>query len=442
MHVTLPEGLVPVALPDLARTSSGGGSATYEGSTEFPFSPFLAYGRFTRFDSPDAEVYLLGDPGEEPARFLLASAHEVRQEFEAWLGAPGLERAKIVAVRRLGASWGAPYCLLLDDGLVPRLEWQQQGTFETLSHELAHTWFGGSVAPRGKLGYLHEAFAQHLCAFAVGERYGAAAVEREYEVWEIRYAREPAPLGRGLADLSMLDQPSYVRGSYLVAPHFLRALEERLGREAWHEILRDFAQSYAGRGADLDVLRAIVRAHAGAAADDLFRTWLDTRKGGDELHARGREVIATREGYWGAREPRPDEELWSEVRAKLEEALAMLATADLAHVAPEERASRAGALLQTLHYEHDVQTTVIDRNGDAVFHIQGLTGSLLGHQDIRGASVYGALLASREPRGESANYDFPSADLKAARENALAFARLDDLGWTVLVEGHEWRAME
>src|SRR4030095_16362569 len=98
MYVTLPEGLGPVALPDLACTSSGGGTATYAGATEFPFSPFLAYGRFTRFASPDAEVYLLGDPGEECASFLLASAHEVRQEFEAWLGAPGLERAKIVAV--------------------------------------------------------------------------------------------------------------------------------------------------------------------------------------------------------------------------------------------------------------------------------------------------------------------------------------------------------
>ncbi len=442
LRVTLPDELVPVALPALECTARSAGRATYEGASDFRFAPFLAYGRYARFESPEAEVYLLENPGEEAAHFLLDAARELRGKFDAWLGPPALERPKIVAVRRLGSSWGAPYCLLLDDSLVPRQTWQQPSTFETLAHELAHTWFGGTVAPRGKLGYLHESFAQYLCACAVGARYGAAAEEREYEVWQIRDAREPGPLGRGLAALSMLDEPAYVRGSYLVGPHFLRALEQRLGREPWHALLRAFAQEFDGRGADLDDLRTIVRAHAGTAADDLFDTWLDSKKGSDDLYARGRELIAAREEYWRTRDPRPDEALWTELRAKLDEALSLLSTVDFARLSPEARAPRAGALLREIHYEHEAQTTVLDRDGNAVFHVQGLTGGLLGHKDVRGASVYGTLLEAREPRGERTNFDYRSADLKSARENALAFARHDELGWTIVVEGHAWRAME
>ena len=79
---------------------------------------------------------------------------------------------------------------------------------------------------------------------------------------------------------------------------------------------------------------------------------------------------------------------------------------------------------------------------NAIFHVQGLTGSLLGHQDIRGASVYGTVLGSRDERGESASFDFPSADLRPRARTLSRSLASQDLGWTILVEGHDWRAME
>lgn len=442
LRVTLPDGLVPIALPELSCTERSGGRATYAGESEFRFSPFLAYGRYERHDSPRAEVWLFEGDGAEPAEFLLDAAGELRATFEALLGAPPLARPRIAAVKMSGSSWGAPYCLLIDDSVVPRKAWQQAATFGTVAHEFAHTWFGCSVAPHGQLGYLHESLAQQLSALAVGARYGAASEEDAYETWLIQYARGSEPLSSGLGELSMLDRAEYVRGAYLVGPQFLHALESRLGRETWHAILGDFARRYAGSAADLDDLCAVVRAHAGDAADDLFDDWLESTRAGDELYERGRALIAAREGYWRAREARPDAALRVEVNAKLDEAVALLRTADLTGVEPAERAARAGALLRELHYEHDVQTTVLARDGTAVFHVAGITGSLLGHRDVRGRAVYADILATPAGHGEIANFDFCPGTLETARENAIAFARLDGLDWTVVVEGHGWRSME
>jgi hypothetical protein len=84
--------------------------------------------------------------------------------------------------------------------------------------------------------------------------------------------------------------------------------------------------------------------------------------------------------------------------------------------------------------------TVIDGRGDLVFHCDGLTGSVLGHLDVRGNPVYGSILADTRARGSLANFDFASEDLRTARENYVAWRKLGELA--VIVEGHAWRAME
>ena len=85
-----------------------------------------------------------------------------------------------------------------------------------------------------------------------------------------------------------------------------------------------------------------------------------------------------------------------------------------------------------------VQVTAIDARGDVAYHATGWRENVLVHRDVRGRSVYGTVVAS--DAGELANFDFLSDDLRAGRENAVAWQRVGDL-WLV-VEGHEWRALD
>lgn len=443
LEVTLPAPLEPVGLVEFELVAEDEGTRTYRGTSDFPFAPFLAYGAFTRNESSDGRerVYSLAPPTPlRAATFVLETLAELRRHFEAAFGAVSLSCAKLAVVRRFGASWGAPCCILLDEGSWPREAWQEPGIYQLLAHELAHTWWGSGVAMHGRGGYLHEGLANWCAADALGARYGAEAAERAFEAWLMRYARGERPLGRRLRDVSILDWPSYERGAYLVGAHFYRALGERLGRERFVALLRRFHGEFASRSADLGDLWELARRECGGELDDLFERWVDSREGGDELHARGRERLEARTSYWRSREPAPRVELCARVEAVLAQVLERAAGSDLATLPPGERSARAAELFGSCSALPELQVTVIDANGELVFHAEGLGGSVLGHRDVRGGSVYGAILDDARTGGTLANFDYLSEDLRAARENAIAWHRLGTL--VVLVEGHAWRALE
>ena len=135
--------------------------------------------------------------------------------------------------------------------------------------------------------------------------------------------------------------------------------------------------------------------------------------------------------HWQKAEPEVSEALVSEVERGLSEALRRIErTTD-----PDE----ARASLRGMEFERDVQVTVLDEEGNFVFHVGGLRGSAYGHRDLRGRRVYRDLQRSRKESGVHLNFDFLSQDAASARANVIAWSKLDVPGWLVCVEGHEWR---
>jgi peptidase M1-like protein len=444
-EVTLPEPLVPLGVADFEPVGGGGGKRTWRGATSFPFSPFLVYGEYARSRDADrpVEVHTLAGSPVPPRgiEFTTDCAAELRSTYERWFGAVDLPTTKVIAVRRMGGSWGAPGCLLIDDGLLPREAWEELRANGLLAHELAHTWWGSSVAMHGGAGYLHEGLANWCSAEADAMRYGPAARESRYEGWLVRYARGK-PLRSPLGKVSILKDAEYERGAYLVGAHFYRALAERAGAEPFVDLLREFYAEHAFESADLDDLRRIARRRFGGRLDDLFEDWIDSRRASDALHRRGRAMVEERTAYWRARVPAPSEALRADVQARLERAREALrgAAGGLSSAGGRNAALRES--LDPINAMPGVQVTVVDAKCDLAYHVQIQSGNVRGHRDLRGASVYGSIVESGSPAGSIANFDFMNEDLRAARENAIAWTALPDLGLWLVVEGHEWRAME
>ena len=95
--------------------------------------------------------------------------------------------------------------------------------------------------------------------------------------------------------------------------------------------------------------------------------------------------------------------------------------------------------LERLNFDGDAQVTVIDSEGEFVFHVQGLTGSAYGHTDLSGREVYRDLNESTERAGMAFNVDYVSDDRNSARANVIAYERFAETGWLLCVEGHEWQ---
>jgi len=151
-------------------------------------------------------------------------------------------------------------------------------------------------------------------------------------------------------------------------------------------------------------------------------------------------MLERRGRYWREREPAPSTELRAQVDGVLAQAVELAERSDLAGQPPAERSALAARLFGALNAMPALQVTVVDRRGDLVYHVDGLTGNVLGHRDVRGSSVYGALIADERPAGSFANFDFTQADLHAARENYGAWKKQGELA--LVVEGHFWRAIE
>jgi hypothetical protein len=443
IEVALPAALQPVGIAEFVRVGSEGSTCRYRAASTFPFAPFFAYGRYTRVDDAgaNARVFLLDPASSERSReFVLDALAELRAHFERAFGPVELGPTQLAVVKRSSSSWGAPCCILMDECMWPHDGWREPATFEVLAHELSHSWWGTKVSMHSRGGYAHEGLANWCCADAVRARSGDVARERAFEAWMVRYARTGKPFGRALRDVSILEGSSYQTGAYLVGAHFYRAVEERLGRERFVALLRRFGDELAFQSADFEDLRAVAQRECGNELDELFERWVDSRRGGDELYERGRALLDERMAYWRARDPTPSDELRARIESVLADAFERSERAGLAERAAPERAELARTQLGSLSAMPYLQVTVIDAAAQLVFHCDGLTGDVRGHSDVRGASVYGAIADETGASGSLANFDFTSNDLRAARENFIAWRKLGELA--VIVEGHEWRAME
>jgi aminopeptidase N len=144
-------------------------------------------------------------------------------------------------------------------------------------HEAAHGWFGNGVRLRcwGELA-LSEGTASYLASRAleaVGNLTDAAKMWQTYEAWadDRRYSSQvPAwSSACGPYDHEADNYQTYTRGAL-----FLRALEQRIGRETLDEALRAFYGAYVGNAAGIEDLLATVHATSGFDPRNCAAEWL------------------------------------------------------------------------------------------------------------------------------------------------------------------------
>lgn len=157
---------------------------------------------------------------------------------------------------------------------------------EVLAHEIAHQWWGNSVAPRGMgAGWVSEAFANYSAWL-----YRAASAGNS-RVLQKRVARATREYFAGIAEKG--DQPISETDPYLpigacqqivyekgaVVLHMLRA---ELGDASFFRVLRAFADGHRYGEAKIEDFRKEVNEGGNGSFDWFFDQWLN-REGGMRL---------------------------------------------------------------------------------------------------------------------------------------------------------------
>jgi aminopeptidase N len=144
---------------------------------------------------------------------------------------------------------------------------------QTLSHELAHQWFGDSVTlSKWRDIWLNEGFAEFsswLWDEHAGIETGAQHLQAllaepaDSEVWD------PPPSNPGSA-ADIFDSSIYERGAGA-----LQTLRELVGDRTFFQIMRGWATTHRGGNATVDQFRAFAAKVSHRNLDAFFATWLD-----------------------------------------------------------------------------------------------------------------------------------------------------------------------
>lgn len=279
-RITAPDGLAAIANGVLESTTSSDGLTTTTWVAEAPMAPYLAGMAIGAFD-------------------VRAYSHDGVRYWDAI--APGLGDAEAVARASLARQpevlgflqevFG-PYPFDAAGGIVDdeqRLEFALENqtrpiyapSFFTdpvsgdsvVVHELAHQWFGDSVAlARWSDIWLNEGFATYA-EWLWAEREGSTTVQQQFDAatalpptdpfWTVTIG-DPGPDG-------IFDEAVYVRGAMT-----LHALRTTVGDEAFLRILPGWAATRAGKNVTTADFVAFAEEVSGQELDALFTTWLAT----------------------------------------------------------------------------------------------------------------------------------------------------------------------
>lgn len=175
--------------------------------------------------------------------------------------------------------------VLEDTSFNAALETQTMITFDrssvqepTVAHEVAHHWFGNSVSPaRWQDIWLNEGFARYsevLWADAAHGPDAAAATLRRQMSSLATSSRTPNGQGVLIGDPGpehLFSEVVYAGGALL-----LHDLRQRIGDEAFFELLREWAARYAyGNATTIDFI-ALAEEISGDDLGDFFDAWLFT----------------------------------------------------------------------------------------------------------------------------------------------------------------------
>jgi aminopeptidase N len=283
-EITVPAGSTALANGVLLSHRERDGRSTWRWHERYPMSPYLATatnGNFqTRFDRlPNGlPVYDAVDPNTrrrsadppDPALAFerLAAEPEIVSFFSDLYGRYPFDSVGGIV------DWAPEVGYALESQTKPNYD--RIPSAGTVVHELAHQWFGDSVAITVWPDiWLNEGFAT-WSEWIYTERHGGATAQENFD--ELYAIPEDSDDGQDLwfPAPAALEEPSqlfttpvYDRGAMT-----LQALRVKVGDETFFRILRDwYRQNRDGNVTTADFI-ALAERDSGTQLDDLFRVWL------------------------------------------------------------------------------------------------------------------------------------------------------------------------
>jgi aminopeptidase N len=267
--VTVPEGLTVMANGVLGSSATGRGRTTWVWRERDPMAPYLATTTLGRFDLSVSSVdgvpsYVAVDPqlakgqvlSKLPAIVRFYSSIYGRYPFDA-VG------AIVDSAKNVGYS--------LETQTKPNFPYVPDEA--TLAHELAHMWFGDSVTLTVWPDiWLHEGFAtwsEWIWSEHEGNKSAAQFFKQLYSTPAKNSAFWNPPPGDPGDPALLFDGTIYDRGGMT-----LEALREKIGDDAFFEILRRWAEEHRFGNVTTPQFIALAEQVSGRDLDAFFDTWL------------------------------------------------------------------------------------------------------------------------------------------------------------------------
>jgi aminopeptidase N len=148
---------------------------------------------------------------------------------------------------------------------------------ELLSHEIVHQWFGNMATEKSFAHFwLSEGFATYLTHVYIESKYGIDSLniemrnDRDKVIEFVKKSRRPV-VDSTPNYMQLLNANSYQKGSWVL--HMLR---RQLGDSIFHQSIRQYYATYAGKNAETKDLQKIFETVSGKDLNQFFKQWLYT----------------------------------------------------------------------------------------------------------------------------------------------------------------------
>jgi hypothetical protein len=278
VEVTLPADLTLVHNGHEEQRIVEGTSARVRFTSERPVAGLaLVAGRYQRHAREDGDhryQLFLPPAADLDAEKVLESMVVAERGLAEHFGPSGFSRATLYVPRNLPRAFNDGSGLL---GIPPRYFHDGRYGYETVAHELAHNWWGATVAEKwlapGTGGeWIVEGFAQYSGWRAVGERFGQPAFVRALR----RNFFDPDATGV-LAATSAIDNgldPQARATIYQKGGYVTYLLAQQLGADGFDAAARAFIEKYRYQAADDAAVQEVFAATSQQDLAPFFATWV------------------------------------------------------------------------------------------------------------------------------------------------------------------------
>ncbi|MEH0930129.1 M1 family metallopeptidase [Micromonospora sp. CPCC 205558] len=273
-EVTVPDGLTAISNGVPGGKASSGGWTTWKWSEKSPMASYLStlvIGKFriTTGEHKGRPVYsaVTTTEAKGSADASIARTVEVADYLESVFGPYPFDAygGVVISDRRIS------YALETQSRPVYAASFFRRGeNTEVVAHELAHQWFGDSVAlakwediwlNEGFATYAEWLWAEHTKAYTAKEAFNSRYVELSAQVWR-------TPPGKPGVD-KLFSESVYQRGGMT-----LHALRVAVGDKAFFEIVKTWAAEKRNGTATTAEFVALAERISGKQLDALFDDWL------------------------------------------------------------------------------------------------------------------------------------------------------------------------